>query len=822
MRNFKKFLALVLAMLMVSACAVSVSAAFNDQAAIDATDFEDAVEILAELGVVKGDENQNFNPNNTLRRDEAAVIIAKLVAGIAGQSMDWTAATTKFADVDAAWSFAYINYVADRKIMVGSNIGFEPTRELQIDEALALALKAADPAAVRNVEIMNAQYPTNYWATYYISAAEELGLADNLGIIYDHEAACSRAMFAQIAVNMLNNSAIGTAFGYQTIDGYITSVDADNNKLFLNTLGEKAINLAAFNATLAEAGYDKVAADMIDYKVSMQWSNKTGEIFEIDVLSSVDTYNYTDAAIKYVPDPDDSNKVLAKKLELNGKVYDINADDYRYDEDDVSDVIGGTLADDLNNIRFYDVNNHNEITTVVKDATIPAFYEVACFDDDADGDYERAYVTTYDLVTLTKGDEIDHDENGDTAKVNATKVTVFGKDVTSTHALSGQYLTVDGAAYTAWGETPVLVYLVDGDKATMTGKILETADKVTGVVTSIAPNEIAVDIGTKHAGYVPLSELTDDPNAKTEDIVNKGDELELLVVRVNDVEGTVMLSKKRLDAQAGFEKVMNAVETGEILEGVVTEVIKGGVLALTNGVKVFIPASQATMSRGEDLNGLLKKTVQFKILEVNRQRRRAVGSIRVVAREARKVLEEKFWNEVEVGAKFTGTVKSLTDYGAFVDLGGVDGMVHISELSWSKVRHPSQVVSIGDVIDVFVKDIDAEKKKISLGYKKDEDNPWEILRKNYEVGQAATVKIVSLTDFGAFAEIIPGIDGLIHISQISRERVGKPADVLSIGQQVEAKLTELDFERRRVSLSIRALLDDAAKAEAEAEAPVEE
>jgi len=347
-------------------------------------------------------------------------------------------------------------------------------------------------------------------------------------------------------------------------------------------------------------------------------------------------------------------------------------------------------------------------------------------------------------------------------------------------------------------------------------------EKVTGVVTSIAPNEIAVDIGTKHAGYVPLSELTDDPNAKTEDIVNKGDELELLVVRVNDVEGTVMLSKKRLDAQAGFEKVMNAVETGEILEGVVTEVIKGGVLALTNGVKVFIPASQATMSRGEDLNGLLKKTVQFKILEVNRQRRRAVGSIRVVAREARKVLEEKFWNEVEVGAKFTGTVKSLTDYGAFVDLGGVDGMVHISELSWSKVRHPSQVVSIGDVIDVFVKDIDAEKKKISLGYKKDEDNPWEILRKNYEVGQAATVKIVSLTDFGAFAEIIPGIDGLIHISQISRERVGKPADVLSVGQQVEAKLTELDFERHRVSLSIRALLEDSAKAEAEAEAPVEE
>ena len=344
-------------------------------------------------------------------------------------------------------------------------------------------------------------------------------------------------------------------------------------------------------------------------------------------------------------------------------------------------------------------------------------------------------------------------------------------------------------------------------------------EKVTGVVTSIAPNEIAVDIGTKHAGYVPLSELTDDPTAKPEDIVHKGDELELLVVRVNDVEGTVMLSKKRLDAQAGFEKVMGAAETEEVLDGVVTEVIKGGVLALTNGVKVFIPASQATMSRGEPLEGLLRKQVQFKILEVNRQRRRAVGSIRAVLRDQRKELEEKFWAEVEIGKHYTGTVKSLTDYGAFVDLGGVDGMVHISELSWGKIKHPSQVVKVGDVIDVYVKDIDPEKKKISLGYKKDEDNPWTILQNNYSVGQVVPVKVVSLTAFGAFAELIPGIDGLIHISQISRERVGKPSDVLSVGQQVDVKITELDFERRRISLSIKALLEEQPEAEAEAEAP---
>ena len=336
-------------------------------------------------------------------------------------------------------------------------------------------------------------------------------------------------------------------------------------------------------------------------------------------------------------------------------------------------------------------------------------------------------------------------------------------------------------------------------------------EKVLGVVTSIAPNEIAVDIGTKHAGYVPLGELTDDASAKPEDIVKKGDEIELLVVRVNDVEGTVMLSKKRLDAQAGFEKVMNAAGTDEVLDGVVKEVIKGGVLVLTNGVKVFVPASQATMSRGEDLNNLMRKNVQLKVLEVNRQRRRAVGSIRAVAQEKRKSLEQTFWADVAVDKKYTGTIKSITDYGAFVDLGGIDGMIHISEMSWSKVKHPSQVFKVGDEVEVFVKNADPEKKKISLGYKKDEDNPWSILEKNYSVGQAVKAKVVSLTAFGAFAEIIPGIDGLIHISQMSNERVVKPADVLAVGQEVDVKITEMDIERRRISLSIKALFPEAAE-----------
>lgn len=342
-----------------------------------------------------------------------------------------------------------------------------------------------------------------------------------------------------------------------------------------------------------------------------------------------------------------------------------------------------------------------------------------------------------------------------------------------------------------------------------------TGEKVKAVVTSVAPNEITVDIGTKHTGYVPLAELTSDPSLKPEDIVKKGDEIELVVLRVNDVEGTVMLSKKRLDAQAGFEKVMAAAGTGEVLSGTVTDVVKGGVLAITEGVKVFIPASLSGVSKNEPLEQLLKQKVDFVIREVNEKRHRAVGSIKDVLKEQKKALEEKFWGEVEVGKRYQGVVKSLTSYGAFVDLGGVDGMVHISELSWLRIKHPSDVVKVGDVLDVYVKDIDTENKKISLGYKKTEDNPWEVLKRDYEIGSVVTAKVVSMTAFGAFAQIIPGVDGLIHISQISNERINKPQDVLTIGQEVQVQITDIDFDKKRVSLSMKALLDDSAEEAAE-------
>ncbi len=352
---------------------------------------------------------------------------------------------------------------------------------------------------------------------------------------------------------------------------------------------------------------------------------------------------------------------------------------------------------------------------------------------------------------------------------------------------------------------------------------MNSNDRVRGIVVSIAPNEVQVEVvGRKQTGYVPADELSADPNANPSDIVKIGDELELLIMRTNDQEGTIMLSKKRIDAQKGWDTVVAASESGEVLDGVVTDVIKGGVLAVTNGVRVFIPASQASASRMEDLTPLLKQEVKFRIIEVNQSRRRAVGSVRSVARDARREQEAAFWAQAEVGQKYTGTVKSLTSYGAFVDLGGVDGMVHISELSWSRVKHPSDVVSVGDTVEVYIRDLDTEKKKISLGYRKAEDNPWEIFKNNYPIGSVVTAKIVGMTTFGAFAQIIPGIDGLIHISQIANRRIEKPQDELKNGQEVTVKITNVDYDAKRISLSIRALLEDAAPAEEVAEEVVEE
>ena len=342
-------------------------------------------------------------------------------------------------------------------------------------------------------------------------------------------------------------------------------------------------------------------------------------------------------------------------------------------------------------------------------------------------------------------------------------------------------------------------------------KTLNTGDKVLGTVTAIGNTEVQIDLGTKHAGYIPYDEVSADPAVKPEDILHVGDEIEVFVVRVNDQEGTVQLSKKKLDGLKIWDDMAAFAENKTTIEATITEENKGGLVATYKGIRVFIPASQSGVAKGGDMAGMVGKTVSMKITEVNRARRRVIGSIRAVTSEARKANQEKIWAEIENGKKYHGVVKSLTSYGAFVDIGGVDGMVHVSELSWNRIKNPAEVVKVGDEIDVYVISFDPEKHKISLGYKTAEMNPWNQFMTKYNVGDVVDAKIVKLMTFGAFAEILPGVDGLIHISQIADRRIGKPEDVLSEGQDVKVKITDIDAENKRISLSIRALLEDSAE-----------
>ena len=338
-------------------------------------------------------------------------------------------------------------------------------------------------------------------------------------------------------------------------------------------------------------------------------------------------------------------------------------------------------------------------------------------------------------------------------------------------------------------------------------KTLNNGDKVTGTVVAITPTEVQVELGIKYPGYIALSELSDDPTAKVEDLVKVGDEIESIVMQVSDRDCLVKLSKRRLDINKGWEEIETARENETVMDGVVVEDNKGGVVVSVKGIRVFVPASQTGLPRETPMSTLLKEKVRLVITEVNRARRRVVGSISKVQRAERAAAAEKVWAEIEEGKRYTGTVKSLTSYGAFVDIGGVDGMVHISELSWSRIKHPSEVVKVGDTVDVYVIAADKEKKKISLGMKDHSQDPWAVFTSTYQVGDVANVRVVKLMTFGAFAEIVPGVDGLIHISQIADHRVEKPGDELAEGQMVDAKIIAIDEENKKVSLSIRALLE---------------
>ncbi|MBO7302923.1 MAG: 4-hydroxy-3-methylbut-2-enyl diphosphate reductase [Clostridia bacterium] len=367
------------------------------------------------------------------------------------------------------------------------------------------------------------------------------------------------------------------------------------------------------------------------------------------------------------------------------------------------------------------------------------------------------------------------------------------------------------------------------DESLKTTKTLNKGDIVTGIVTYVSDAEIQLDLGAQVTGIITPENISDDPSIKLTALYKKGDTIEARIWRLSDVDGIAELSKKTVDHAKEWQAIVAASESGEVLTGKVIEVVNGGVNVLVGATKIFVPAYHSGVPKDGDLNSIKGNEVSLRIIEIKGNR--AKGSIRVVssekAKEARKAAEEAFWSNIEEGKVYTGKVKNMTAYGAFVDLGGVDGMVHKSELSWKPIASPASVLSIGQEITVFIKEFDAEKKRISLGYKTEDTNPWNVFNANYAVGDVVSVKVVSLMPFGAFAEIVDGVDGLIHVSQIAQQKIAKPADILSVGQVVDAKIIAVDEEKQNISLSIKALLDEAdaeaaAMPEEYADAPVEE
>ena len=353
-------------------------------------------------------------------------------------------------------------------------------------------------------------------------------------------------------------------------------------------------------------------------------------------------------------------------------------------------------------------------------------------------------------------------------------------------------------------------------------KTLHTGETVTGTVFTISENEIKLDLGAKFTGVLTKEQITDDPAAKLSEMFKVGDEIEVFIIRVEDGKGLATVSKKRVDADNSWVVLKEAYESGEILEGKVVSLNKGGVVVSAKNNSIFVPASQTGIAKGGDLSVLVGTVQKIKLIEFDEAKKKALGSIKVILNEEKKAREDAIWAGLEVGQHFMGTVKNLTPYGAFVDIGGVDGMVHNTELSWKRIKHPSQIVSVGQEIDVFIKELDAEKRRISLGYKTQEMDTWYQFTKKFNVGDIVSAKIVSLMPWGAFAEVYEDVDGLIHISRISTERINNPADVLKVGDVVDVKITEIDDDNRKLALSIRAIKEEEERAAREAARAEEE
>lgn len=511
-------------------------------------------------------------------------------------------------------------------------------------------------------------------------------------------------------------------------------------------------------------------------------------------------------------------KKIFKKLCTNCKIFDTicNATSDRQNEaeelskkSDAMIVVGGRHSS--NTCKLRDTGEANCPTFLIETAD-----ELSSLD-----------LSTYNVIGVTAGASTPSVIIKEVLKSMSEEIKE--KEVETTSAVTEE--VVETAENADKATKPAVKASADGEASfeellNESFKENENSKVVTGTVVRITPTEVFVDVpGRKQTGVVAFDDLSSDNISKCEDVVSVGDEIQLVIMKTDDQDGVLKLSKRLFDAVKGWEDIVAAKEADEILEGQVTAVIRGGVLVSAKGTRVFVPASLTGVPRNQELSVLKDTTVKFKIIDINPSRRRAVGSIKVVTDAERKEKQEALWATLKEGDKVKGTVKSLTSYGAFVDLGGIDGMIHISELSWSRIKHPSEVVNVGDVVEVTIKSLDEETKKISLGFKNIEDNPWEILKRDYPVGSVVDAKIVSFATFGAFANILPTVDGLIHISQISWDRIKTPQDVLKVGDVVKAKIIDIDFDKKRVSLSMKELLDkpeSAEEAAPEAEEAAEE
>ena len=350
-------------------------------------------------------------------------------------------------------------------------------------------------------------------------------------------------------------------------------------------------------------------------------------------------------------------------------------------------------------------------------------------------------------------------------------------------------------------------------------KIIRNGEVVEGTVIDVKPDEIILNVGYKSDGIITRREYSNDLNLDLTTVAQPGDVLEVKVIKVNDGDGQVLLSKKRLDMEKGSEVLRAAFESGEVVTGTVVQVLSGGLIAVSDDTRVFIPASLVTDIYEKDLNKYKGQEIQFIITEFNPRKRRIIGDRKqlVVAEKAQKQAE--LLERINVGDVIEGTVKNITDFGVFIDLGGADGLLHISEMSWGRVDNPRKIYKVGDSVRVIIKDI--RDTKIALSAKFPEDNPWNDASERYAPGTIVTGKVARMTDFGAFVELTPGVDALLHVSQISREHVNKPSDVLSVGQEIEAQIVDFNEADRKISLSMKAIQSEAAPAE-EAEEAAEE